>query len=165
MQNLTNKFSRMMISGLLTLALVFTGVMIPAPQTTHAYSLSKANSIISLGNRYLGTPYDFGASTKTTRVFDCSSFTKYVYGKKGIYLPRVSRDQAKRGTYVSRNNLKKGDLVFFYTTKRGRIGHVAIYAGNGRLLHTYKRGIGVTYSKLSSKYWSSHYITARRVIR
>lgn len=162
---LKNPLSRIMISGLITLALVITGVLIPAAQTTHAYSLSKANSIISLGARYLGTPYVFGASTKTTRVFDCSSFTKYVYGKKGIYLPRVSRDQAKRGYYVSRKNLKKGDLVFFYVNNRNRIAHVAIYAGNGRILHTYKRGIGVTYSKLSSKYWSSHYVTARRVIK
>ncbi|MNC07259.1 Murein DD-endopeptidase MepS/Murein LD-carboxypeptidase precursor [compost metagenome] len=127
-------------------------------------SATKADSVISIGRRYLGTPYKFGSRSGVTSTFDCSSFTQYVYKKVGISLPRESRDQAKVGSYVSKSNLRKGDLVFFSTSKSGgKIAHVGIYAGNGQILHTYGAG-GVKYSSLNSSWWSSHYITARRVL-
>lgn len=134
------------------------------PSTTEAYSSSKASAVIKTANRYLGTPYKFGATYGQTRTFDCSSFVKYVYARNGIKLPRVSRDQALRGTYVSRSNLKKGDLVFFKSagSSSKRITHVAIYAGNNKLLHTYGSG-GVKYSTFSS-YWKGRYVKARRVL-
>ena len=113
----------------------------------------------------MGRPYVFGASTSTTRYFDCSSFVKRVYGKYGIKLPRTSKAQSKVGTKVSRHNLKKGDLVFFWIYKKGVVDHVGIYMGNGKILHTYKKGIGVTTSNLKSSYWSDRYMSARRVIR
>jgi cell wall-associated NlpC family hydrolase len=54
--------------------------------------------------------------------------------------------------------------VFYSTSSsNGEIGHVAIYAGNGKLLHTYKEPLGVTYTNMNSKWWKAHYITARRV--
>lgn len=146
-------------------ALAWTGLAVtsPAPAAA-AYSASTADAIIATGNRYLGTPYKFGAPSGVTSIYDCSSFTQYVYKKNGITLPRTSRDQATKGYYVSRSNLRKGDLVFFSTrSSGGRIAHVGIYAGNGQILHTYGAG-GVKYSSLSSDWWSSHYITARRVI-
>ena len=127
-------------------------------------SSSKANAIISTGNRYLGTPYKFGAEYSTSGKFDCSSFVQYVFKKNGYTLPRTSRQQAKMGKYVSKSNLKKGDLVFFTVGKSKRIGHVGIYAGNGKMLHTYGKG-GVKYSSIHSNYWKNHYVTARRIIR
>lgn len=123
-----------------------------------------ASQIISYGERFLGTPYQFGAKYETSGKFDCSSFVQYVYGHFGIELPRVSRNQAKVGKYVPRSNLKKGDLVFFTTTTSGnQIGHVGIYAGNGKILHTYGEG-GVKYSSITSGFWDKHYVTARRVL-
>lgn len=125
---------------------------------------------IFIGRQYLGTPYVFGAKYGQTRTFDCSSFTKTVYAKLGINLPRVSRDQAKRGTHVSRGNWKVGDLLFFTTpgreNRRGhdKIGHVGIYAGNGVMLHTFGEG-GVKYDRVNSGYWKDKYVTARRIIR
>lgn len=152
--------------GLAT-AIAFTGMaaLNPAPAAAASISsYSKAGSIIATGNRYLGTRYDFGAPAGVTYAFDCSSFTQYVFKQNGIYLPRTSRAQATKGYYVSRSNLRKGDLVFFSTrSSGGRIAHVGIYAGNGKILHTYGAG-GVKYSSLNSSWWSSHYITARRVI-
>lgn len=129
-----------------------------------AYSAAKADAIIRTANKYLGTPYEFGAKYGQTRTFDCSSFVKYVYAKHGINLPRVSRDQAKKGTYVSLKNLKKGDLVFFKSagSSSKRITHVAIYAGNNKLLHTYGKG-GVKYTEFS-QYWKNRYVTSKRVI-
>lgn len=129
-----------------------------------AATASVANKIISIGDNYLGVPYRFGAPSGVTYVFDCSSFTQYVFKKMGVSLPRTSKAQASRGSYVSRANLKKGDLVFFSTARTGKsIGHVAIYAGNNRILHTYGSG-GVKFSSINSSHWSSHYITARRVM-
>lgn len=148
------------LSILLSLAIAFT---IVSP-VADAYSASKANAIISTGNRYLGTPYKFGAKYGQTRTFDCSSFVKTVYAKHGITLPRTSRSQATKGTTVSLSNLKKGDLVFFKSagSSSRRITHVAIYAGNNKLLHTYGQG-GVKYSTFS-KYWKNRYVKAKRVI-
>lgn len=154
------------IAIVMSFSLLFTATVTIVPQKAEAaYSVSTANAIISKGKFYWGRPYQYGASISTTRVFDCSSFTKRVYAQKGIYLPRTSKDQAKRGYYVAKRNLKKGDLVFFSTSSsRGKIAHVAIYAGNGNILHTYKKGIGVTMSKLNATFWKNHYKTARRVI-
>ena len=139
--------------------------MMIAPETVEAYSASKANAIIRTANKYLGTPYKFGAEySRNHRYFDCSSFVQYVYGKHGIDLPRTSRAQAKTGEPVSMRNLKKGDLVFFKASKNAsnRITHVAIYAGNNKLLHTYGEG-GVKYTTFT-QYWKNRYVKARRVL-
>ena len=61
---------------------------------------------------------------------DCSGWTQYIYGKFGIKLPRVSRDQAKIGTPVKFGDMKKGDLMFFSTRKDKVITHVGIYMGD-----------------------------------
>lgn len=166
MNILLKKAGKACIAVTLSASLLFTGSAIVMPDKAEAaYSVAKANRILNTADNFLGRPYKFGASTKTTRYFDCSSYTKYVYAKHGITLPRTSKAQAKKGKFVKRANLKKGDLVFFDTSsKRKGIDNVAIYAGNGKILHTYKKGVGVTFSKLNSSYWSKRYVTARRVI-
>ena len=72
-------------------------------------------------NNILGVRYKFGALKGRTNSFDCSSFTQYVFGKYGINLPRSSKQQSQVGTYVARDQLQPGDLVFFYSP----IHHVA----------------------------------------
>nr|WP_233567909.1 C40 family peptidase [Cohnella faecalis] len=129
-----------------------------APSHAAAATASQASGIIQTGKQYLGVPYKFGAKTGNTSRFDCSSFTQYVFARNGIHLPRSSKQQSKVGTYVPRNQLRPGDLVFFYSP----IHHVAIYLGNGKLLHTFGKP-GVTITDLNSGWWSSHYTTARRV--
>ncbi|NQX71506.1 C40 family peptidase [Paenibacillus alba] len=125
---------------------------------------SRANQVISIGKNYLGRPYQFGAKAGQTRTFDCSSFTQYVFQRIGVSLPRTSKQQAKVGSYVSRSNLRAGDLVFFSIPgKPGVINHVAIYMGNGNLLQTYGAG-GVRITNIQSGTWSSRYMTARRVL-
>lgn len=123
----------------------------------------KADRLIAYARRFLGVPYKFGAEYPTSGRFDCSSFTQYVYKRIGINLPRVSRYQAREGRYVAKRNLRKGDLVFFNVSSRPGIDHVGIYAGDGRILHTYGSG-GVRYTPLSRDYWENRYVTARRVI-
>ncbi|NOU98243.1 hypothetical protein GC093_34185 [Paenibacillus sp. LMG 31456] len=120
--------------------------------------------LVLTAQKYLGTPYDFGAKYGQTKTFDCSSFMKWIYTKYDISLPRVSRDQSKEGKFVSKSNLDTGDLVFFTTPdSKGKIGHVGMYVGDGMMIHTYGAG-GVKYSTIESGWWNNHYVTARRVI-
>jgi murein DD-endopeptidase / murein LD-carboxypeptidase len=135
------------------LAAVPTSTFAAAPTST------VADNVITTAKQYMGTPYQYGAKAGNTSSFDCSSFTQYVFKQNGISIPRDSRQQSQAGTYVSRDQLQPGDLVFFYSP----IHHVAIYIGNGQIIHTYGKG-GVTISNLNSGWWSSHYTTARRVI-
>ncbi|MDF2716579.1 MAG: hydrolase, partial [Paenibacillus sp.] len=119
---------------------------------------SISSDIISKGKQYIGVPYKFGAKTGNTKSFDCSSFTQYLYGLSDIAIPRESIEQSRAGTYVPRSQLKPGDLVFFYSP----VHHVAIYIGDGKILHTYGDP-GVTITDLDSGWWDEHYTTARRV--
>lgn len=124
-----------------------------------------ADQVIEAGKKYMGTPYKFGSSKNTTSTFDCSSFTQRTFHDVGISLPRDSRQQSTVGQEVSIGQLQKGDLVFFRTSgsSSDRITHVAIYAGNDQLLHTYGSP-GVTFSKFSGTNWEKRFVTARRVI-
>jgi peptidoglycan endopeptidase LytE len=122
----------------------------------------QAEELLSYGEQFLNTPYEFGASTDQTLTFDCSSFVWHVFQNTlSIDLPRVSYNQAKEGQEVGINELRKGDLLFF--SARGLdIGHVAIYAGNNELLHTYSKERGVHYDTLDDK-WLKRFVTARRL--
>lgn len=149
---------------MLTLSLAFVFIFTGAAET-FASNHTRADRIINDGEDYYRTPYKLGASTKTTRVFDCSSFTKRIFAENGIYLPRDSRQQSKMGKRISRiSNIRKGDLLFFDTNRDRRIDHVAVYAGRGKLLHTYGKP-GVIYSTFTrSNYWGKTLVAARRVI-
>ncbi|USG63388.1 C40 family peptidase [Brevibacillus ruminantium] len=135
------------------------------PNTSTA-ATKLANQVIKNGEKYLKTPYKFGSSKTTTKTFDCSSFTQRVFKEAGIELPRDSRQQSTVGKTVSLKNLKKGDLVFMKaspTAKSDRITHVAIYAGDGKILHTYGSP-GVTYSTFFNTNWERRVVKVQRVI-
>jgi cell wall-associated NlpC family hydrolase len=129
----------------------------------------KADHLIVKGFDFLGTPYVFGAKSDQTDSFDCSSFLRYIFISQGVSLPRDSRQQSQLGTEVSIEQLREGDLVFFTTPKRknksglDRIGHVAVYLGNGLMLHTFRPGIGVTISELNNS-WKERFVQAKRVL-
>lgn len=130
----------------------------------------KVDAVIAEGLKYLGTPYQFGASTKQTDTFDCSSFMKLIFGRNDIALPRDSRQQSETGDRVALDQLRKGDLLFFTTSSRrnltglDHIGHVAIYLGENKVLQTYKVGIGVTVTNLDAN-WTSRIVSAMRVVK
>ena len=126
---------------------------------------TKANEVIAYAKTLLGKPYVWGAQGPNS--FDCSGFTYYVFkNKAGIVLPRTSSAQSKYGTYVSKSNLKAGDLVFFldYETMDG-IGHCGIYIGNGEFIHASSgSGYCVKISNLLTGSYNTRYATARRLI-
>ena len=125
---------------------------------------SSVNKVISLAKSLLGKSYVWGAQGPST--FDCSGFTYYVFkNAANITLPRVSQDQSTYGTYVSKSNLKVGDLVFFDTNgaNDGNVSHVGIYLGNNQFIHASSSKGKVVRSEMSS-YYSGAYVNARRVL-
>lgn len=147
-------------------SLLASGAQAASAQAAESVAVSKGTQIVNYGKTFLGTPYKFGASTSTTKVFDCSSFMKHIFGKYGVTLPRTSAAQSKVGKAVSKSNLKAGDLVFFSSGSRANgtnVTHVAVYMGNGKILHTYGKP-GVTISNLNSGTWKKTYLKARRVL-
>ncbi|MDG0812982.1 C40 family peptidase [Cohnella rhizosphaerae] len=163
--NIRSRTIRKFASLGLCVAIAVSGTLfVSAPRAAAAASkTAKADKIITLGKQYLGVKYRLGAPSGSTKVFDCSSFTQYIFGKYGVKLPRVSSAQATKGKTVAKAQLKKGDLVFFKSSNSSKIGHVAVYIGNNKILHTYGKP-GVTVTSLSASYWKSHYKTARRVL-
>lgn len=127
--------------------------------TAKSVSTSLADQVIATGLKYQGVRYEYGATAGDTDSFDCSSFTQFIFEQNGISIPRSSKQQSTVGTYVPRDELQPGDLVFFYSP----VHHVAIYMGDGKILHTYGED-GVTITPLDTGWWDSHYTTARRVL-
>lgn len=136
-----------------------TGVTV-SPSALKDTTTEAAEKIIATAKQYIGVPYLWGGATPSG--FDCSGFVQYVFKKHGITLPRTSKEQYTVGTYVSRANLKVGDLVFFNTSGSG-ISHLGIYIGNDQFIHS-STSKGVTITSLSSSYWSSRYWGGRRVL-
>ena len=89
--------------------------------------------ILTFGEQYIGTPYVYGGTSLTGGI-DCSSFVQQCYASAGFSLPRTSREQATRGTQITLNEAKPGDLLF-YADATGTIDHVVMYLGDGKILH------------------------------
>lgn len=124
---------------------------------------SKAQAVVNMVKKQVGKPYVYGASGPNS--FDCSGLTYYCYkNAAGIYLNRSAAAQASNGTYVSKSNLKPGDLVFF-NSGTNRIHHVGMYVGNGQFIHAPSPGQKVRYENLYSSYYVKGYVTARRIIK
>lgn len=124
-----------------------------------------ARRVISTAEQYIGVPYRYGGTSARTG-FDCSGFVQYVYGQQGVDLPRTSRQMAGVGMAIepTQRALAVGDLMLF--AQGGRISHVAIYAGNGRFIHSSSSGHGVRYDDLGTnrgRWFADHMVAARRV--
>jgi len=118
---------------------------------------------VPTAEQYIGVPYVYGGTSPRSG-FDCSGFVQYVYGQNGVDLPRTSRQMAGSGVAVSTRALAVGDLLLFQ--QGGRISHVAIYAGNGRFIHSSSSGHGVRYDNFDTnrgRWFADHLVAARRV--
>jgi peptidoglycan DL-endopeptidase CwlO len=146
-----------------------SGARVPvtrAPRRAETASATAAG-ILATADRYVGRKYVYGGETPAGG-FDCSGFVQYVFGRHGVDLPRTSRQQAGAGRALSRKvaSLKPGDLMLF-ASKGGRVDHVAIYAGNDRILHSSAGAGGIVYDDLSSprgKWYLARHVASRRVL-
>jgi len=135
-------------------------------------------AIIAAGNRYLGTPYEYGSDRNSTKTFDCSAFIRAAFRDgASLTLPSDSRQQgdyvkAKGKTTTNWKQLKRGDLMFFMSYKgtkesaysginkaKATITHAGIYLGNGQILHTYsKESGGVRVDSITGKHWEYRFL-------
>lgn len=99
--------------------------------------------IVDYAKQYVGNPYVYGGNSLTNGV-DCSGFTQQVFGDNGISLARTAADQSQGGQDVSMDDLQAGDLLFY--DNGGYVGHVAIYCGDGTVVHASNEETGITIS-------------------
>lgn len=105
------------------------------------------SQMVSYAKQFLGNRYVFGG-TSLTNGTDCSGFTMRIYQKFGYNISRTSRSQASKGSSIKVSTVQPGDLVFY--SKNGTINHVAMYIGNGQVIHASNPKSGI---KISNMYY------------
>ncbi len=105
---------------------------------------SRRNQIVNFAIKYVGNRYVWGG-TSLTNGADCSGFVQSVMKNFGISLPRTSREQAKVGRAIKSSEMRPGDLIF-YANSSGTVNHVAMYIGNGQIVHAASSKSGVKIS-------------------
>jgi cell wall-associated NlpC family hydrolase len=117
--------------------------------------------LITTAERWLGTPYRYGATTRAGT--DCSGFVMRIFEESGTgRLPRSTKDQYTIGTWVEREHLKTGDLLFFNTNGTG-VSHVGLYVGQDSVIHA-SSTYGVVKQSFSETYLTRAFMGARRVL-
>lgn len=129
------------------------GVAVPAPDDAGA-------RLAALATRFVGTPYRFGGASPDAG-FDCSGLVWYVHRELGLSVPRTAADQRARASPVRRDELRPGDLVFFYTPR----DHVGIYLGDGQFVHAPSSGRSVERARLDAPYFLLSFAGAGRLAR
>ena len=125
-----------------------------------------ASRVLGTADRYVGVPYVWGGSTPSG--FDCSGFTKYVFAKNGIGLPRTSREQARVGDGVPLDfdAMRPGDLLLFAEPGEA-VSHVAIYVGSVRIIHASSAMGEVSYLDLDGNrgaWYVQNLVAVRRML-
>src|SRR3954470_23565664 len=139
-----------------------SGVRMPrSPAPTAA-----AARVLGTADRYVGVPYVWGGSTPNG--FDCSGFTKYVFAKNGVALPRTSREQARVGDAapLDYGAMLPGDILLFAEPGEA-VSHVAIYVGSGRIIHASSAAGEVSYLDLDGSrgaWYVQNLVAVRRLL-
>ena len=136
-----------------------------APKQRSGYLASRGGAAAAVADyslNFQGTPYVWGGNDPL-RGIDCSGFVKNMYGKIGVDLPRTAAEQALVGQPIYRlEDLRKGDRLYFWDKKRGKIGHTGIYLGDGSFVHSSSGRGGVATDYLGSERWLRILVAARR---
>lgn len=127
-------------------------------ETPAASGSGVGTDIANFALQYVGCPYVYGG-TSLTNGADCSGFVMTVYKNFGYSLPRTADDQSLVGVEVSKENIQPGDLIF-YDYGTGVVQHVAIYTGNGQMVHAANTKLGI----ISGNAFYSSVISIRRVV-
>lgn len=119
--------------------------------------------IVQSGKGFLGLPYLWAGMSGFG--FDCSGFTYTMYHANGITIPRDSSVQAQQGKKVKRENLKPGDLLFFAHDKgKGKVHHVGMYIGKGKMIHSPNSSTHVRIDEIKTSGYGEEYAGARRYL-
>lgn len=118
------------------------------------------DEILTKAQEYLGKAYGFG--NRNDFKTDCSGFTQEIFEHFGLSLPRSAALQSKYGKKVDIKDLQVGDLLFYRTYKK-EPSHVAIYAGNGQIIHASYRSKKVQFDSIEKGYYKSRFMYAKRL--
>jgi len=135
-------------------------------QRSLAASPDRSVDVVIVAMHFLDLPYRPGGQEFESG-FDCSGFTRQVFGQSlGILLPRQADEQARAPGFVDvrREQLRAGDLVFFNTLGR-TYSHVGIFIGDGRFIHAPRAGTKIRVESLTASYWARRFTGARRPIQ
>ncbi len=110
--------------------------------TTSVPAQGRAAAAVQYALAQVGDAYVYGAAGPSA--FDCSGLTMMAWAQAGVSLPHSSSAQYGSGAHISESQLQPGDLVFYYSP----ISHVAMYIGNGMIVHAANPGVGVLVSPL-----------------
>jgi cell wall-associated NlpC family hydrolase len=145
---------KLVITAIVTLTLFFGGFS----ATNHTYAATNYGAKASaIAQKYVGVPYKWGGVSP--KGFDCSGLVYYSFKQAGKTLPRTAGEMYRKGTAVSKKNLRNGDLVFFNTNKKGA-SHVGIYIGSNKFVHSSSKGVRI--DSMSNPYWSKVYHGSKR---
>ena len=123
-------------------------------------NLIASEYLLAYSYQFLGTRYVYGGTNASG--FDCSGYVQHIYKQFGVNLGRSTSDMYGQGESVAKKDLQEGDLVFFKTTA-AKVGHVGIYIGNGKFVHS-STSQGVIVSNLNDPYyWGERYVGSKRV--
>lgn len=128
-------------------------------ETTIPATSEKGSTVVATAQQYIGCKYVYGGTSPSG--FDCSGFTSYVYKLHGVSLNRTAAGQYSNGVAVNRSDLQPGDLIMF---GKSGINHVGIYIGGGMMVHAANPSRGVTTDTITSGYYNTNYVGARRVM-
>lgn len=132
------------------------------PQSSAQNSSPAKKTMANTALKFLGVKYRYGGD-RPGEGFDCSGLVAYAAEKSlGLKLPRTASSQAQEGISVDRNELRRGDLVFFNTLGR-RFSHVGIYLGNQKFVHAPRSGASIRVESMEIAYWRKRYNGARRL--
>lgn len=136
---------------------------VSSAQSVQDKKVVTGEEIITFAKQYLGYPYVLGCSSPE-KGFDCSGFTRYIFGHFGFTLGQVAANQTSLGTVIERDNLQTGDLLLFYNDAKTKIGHCGIYMNSGEFIHSANPQRGVVMDNLNTNsYYSQRFVTARRI--
>ena len=121
-----------------------TSTPVAGPGSSAAVVSATRTAIVAYAKQFLGNPYVYGG-TSLTNGADCSGFTQSVFAHFGITTGRSSRDQAANGKQISLSAIQPGDLLFY--ASGSYINHVAIYIGDGKIIHSSNPTTGITITK------------------
>jgi cell wall-associated NlpC family hydrolase len=122
--------------------------------------MADAGGVVGAALALRGVPYRNGGSDPTG--FDCSGFIWYVFERQGISVPRTVAAQFQAGRPVGAGNLQPGDLVFFETSGTSA-SHVGVVVSEDDFIHAPSSRGEVRVEHLSTPYWSSRFVGARRL--
>lgn len=148
----------------------------PAPTTTTTSTTTSTTVVnvpvipgkegeaaVAAARTQIGQPYRSGGESRAEGGFDCSGLTYFAWKTAGVTLPRSSTAQYAGTTRIKKADLVPGDLVFYSSSgSSGRVSHVALYAGKGKIIQAHKPGVKLSEDTLET-YWKGHLVGYGRV--